>query len=1366
MKHPKLAMRRSKTNKASLLVMFVFLTSTTYAYNLRQLSNKEGLSNSAILSICQDSERFVWFGSVDGLNMYNGARITVFKPEINPLGSLSGNLIEEVWEGENGIIWINTNHGLNRYNKSTNEIDSHDEFEGKYFCTKTSGNEIFVIKENDTIHYYDRSNKKFIPIGYPGIVKDDIRKIFIDNTNRLWVVTNKGTVHNIQVSFGADVPVMTPTGDFEHDCGILFAFFENGSIYFIDGKYRLFEMDAKSRRKSLVLNLKREIEERGVVSSIVKDNDDYLVAFQTNGVIRIKNTPENAIKYEVENIGIYCGVFCLHKDNEQDIIWIGTDGQGVYMYTRDLFSFRSFTFENLNLSIQKPVRALFSDHLGNLWIGTKDDGILLIKDFAADDNMRLKNIELITASNSLLNNNSIYAFSGSRRNILWIGSDGPGLNYYSFREKKIKKLYSGGAEQIFFVHNICEINDSILWLASVGSGIYKVVLTGPDDDPAIKSVKRYTFEKNGMSYNFFFTACRENDSIIWFGNRGYGLRRLNVNSETFTKVNLPRNDIHTVNDILNINRDSKGNIWVGTSFGILKLTDYKPETNEASFAGYNEIEGLPNNTVHGILEDDRGYLWISTNDGLVRFDTENEKFHKYNHKSGLDVFEFSDGAYMKDERTGALFFGGINGFVTISPDEYTKKEFVPKIFFSGLKIYEKEQNLNDFIHTKKGKKTLQLKYDRNFFSISFIAPDYINGQNCSYFYNLENFSSIWIENGNSGDAGFTNISPGKYILHVRCDNGDVMTRTYSLPIVILPPWYLTVWAYIIYTVLILLILFSSIQLIRRRYRRKRELIIEKMHQQQKEEIYESKLRFFTNITHEFSTPLTLIYGPCNRIISYEKADGFIRKYATMMLKNTERLYSLIQELIEFRRIETGHKACFIEPLNITELSCGITDSFSEFAESKHISFRCDIENDLTWNLDKGCITKILTNLLSNAFKYTPDGGDISILIRKDSDNLTVFVNNTGKGIREKDILHVFDRYHILENLEKQTQKGFFSRNGLGLAICYNMVKLLDGDIEVKSVPDKYTEFRVVFPRREVTATEGPNIRQIQTGELQMPPSMAPVPPRKNEKDIKSQAESTVFVIDDDPEMRWFITEIMKDRYNVISIENPLSVNSILETVQPQLIISDIMMPELDGISLMKQIKADKRTAHIPFILLSAKNTPEEQTEGISAGAEAYIVKPFNIEYLQSVVERLLKLQSDLKDYYRSAISAFVFSNGKFMHRENKAFFEKIAKVIDRNMNNPDFSTEHLAKELGLSARHLYRKLKEVTEQTPAGLIKEYKLLVVEKLLLTSKNSIDEIMYMAGFNHRGSFYRLFSQKFGMTPRQYREAKINEDVKSNG
>lgn len=1350
------------TRKASCFLLFVLLTFSLKAYNLRQLSSKEGLSNSAILSICQDSERFMWFGSVDGLNVYDGVDINIFKPDPNIPGSLSSNLIEEVWEGEEGIIWINTNHGLNRYNKRTREIETYDEFEGKYYLAKTANNEIFIIHRDQTIDYYDKHNKRFVGIAYPKIIKNDIQRIFIDKNNILWIVTNKGIIHNAAITFKSGSPVISDPDDFAHDCGVRYAFIENDKVYFIDDESFLFEMDILTQKRSLVANLKKELEERGTVSSIIKDNDDYLIAFQTNGLIRLQNTPESLIKYQIKNIDIYCGVFCLYKDNKQDIIWIGTDGQGVYMYTHDLFSIRSVTFEHLQYPIRKPVRALFLDKEQTLWIGTKDDGILVAKNYLADNNINNKELNHLTTVNSALPNNSIYAFGKSRRNLFWIGSDGPGLNYYSYKTKSVKKMPSMSTEPILYIHAICEVNDSTLWLASVGGGVYKVIVSGTQDEPTIKSVKRYTFEKDDMSYNYFFTACQENDSIVWFGNRGYGLRRLNLNTEIFDKVEFYKKDIRTINDILNMHKDSKGNIWVGTSFGILKLLDYNTQSHEVSFINYNEIEGLPNNTIHGILEDDRGNLWISTNGGIVRFDTEKENFHVYNHKSGLNVFEFSDGAYFRDENTGTLFFGGTNGFVTISPDIHTKKEFVPQIFFTGLKIYENEYNLNEFIHTTDDRKYLQLKYDQNFFSVSFIALDYINGQNCKYYYNLENFNTKWIENGHSNVVNFTNISPGEYTLHVTCNNGNLDTETSSLTIVILPPWYMTTWAYAVYTLLLLVIVYISIQMVRRRYQRKRENIIDKMNQQQKEEIYESKLRFFTNITHEFSTPLTLIYGPCDRIITYEKSDGFIRKYANMIMKNTERLNSLIQELIEFRRIETGHKNCLIEKLNITELTHAIIDSFSELAESRSINYQADIEKDLYWNSDKSCMTKIITNLLSNAFKYTPEGGNINITVRPVNEFLDVTISNTGKGIKEEDIPYVFDRYKVLENFEKQTQKGFFSRNGLGLAICYNMVKLLDGDINVKSIPEEFTEFKATFPEKEVTVIEQENTQVTE----------APVSPdslmEKSVINIEEQyferSKSTIFVIDDDPEMCWFISEILNKQYNVISIQEPKSVAKVLETMQPQLIISDIMMPELDGISLMKQIKADRRTAHIPFILLSAKNTPEEQTEGIAAGAEAYVVKPFNVEYLQSMVERLLQRQSDLKDYYRSPISAYEFADGKFIHKENKSFFEKIVTIIDRNLTNQDFSTEHLAQELGLSPRHLYRKLKEITEDTPANLIKEYRLAVVEKLLVTTQQSVDEIMYKAGFNNRGSFYRLFTQKYGIPPKKYRDIKTEEELSS--
>lgn len=1343
--------------KGCFFLLSVFLTFTLHAYNLRQLSSKDGLSNSAIQSICQDNDRFMWIGTVDGLNVYDGVDINIFKPGIDSSAPLSSNLIEEVREGEDGIIWINTNHGLNRYNKKTHEIECYDQFEGKYYLAKTATNEIFVIHEDHTIAYYDKRNKQFASIPYPSVIKNNIRRIFIDRNNVLWMVTNRGVIHKASISMSSAFPTITPLDDFRHECGVRYAFMEGTRVYFIDEKGFFFEIEMETQKKSLVMNLGKELEERGIVSSIIKDKEDYLVAFQTNGLIRLQNTPENLLKYKVENIDIYCGVFCLYKDKKQDIVWIGTDGQGVYMYTRDLFSIRSVTFEHLQYSIQKPVRALFWDKEQNLWIGTKDDGILLVKDYRVDENIGSKDISHITTFNSSLTNNSVYAFGKSRRNLLWIGGDGPGLNYYSYKYKAVRRLASRDAEPILFVHAICEVNDSTLWLASVGAGIYKVIVEGSADEPFVKSVKRFTFGKDDMSYNYFFAACQENDSVLWFGNRGYGLRRLALGREVFDEVKFYKKNIRTINDILSLYKDSRGNLWAGTSFGVLKLLHYNTDEGKVAFDNYNEIEGLPNNTIHGILEDDRGDLWVSTNGGVVRFDREEENFHVYNRKTGLDVFEFSDGAYLKDERTGVLFFGGTNGFVTISPDVHEKEEFVPQLFFTGLRIYEKEYNMNDFLFTYNDKEYLQLRHDQNFFSLSFIALDYVNGQNCKYFYRLDGANTQWIDNGYSNVVNFTNIAPGQYTLQVKCNNGNLTTDVRSLVLVVLPPWYMTKWAYGGYVLLLMAVVFAGVQLVRRRYRKKRESIIEKMNQQQKEEIYESKLRFFTNITHEFSTPLTLIYGPCDRIIAYEKSDNFIRKYAGVIKKNTERLNSLIQELIEFRRIETGHKACVIERLDISGLVKEIADSFAELAETRSIEYTAEVEPELNWNSDRGCLTTILTNLLSNAFKYTPEGGKINVAVRPVRGGvLEITISNTGKGINKEDIPYIFDRYRVLENLEMQTQqRGFFSRNGLGLAICYNLVKLLEGEISVNSVPDEFTEFRVTLPDREIMKVEEETPPQEAVVQSLTLPGEEPVPEMENAG--QERAKPAIFVVDDDAEMRWFVSETLNKHYHVVGVENPLALAGLLESVQPQLIISDIMMPGIDGITLLKQIKADRRTAHIPFVLLSAKNTPEEQTEGIAAGAEAYIVKPFNVRYLQSLVERLIQRQSDLKDYYRSPVSAFQFADGRFIHKENKEFFEKIVSVIDRNFSNADFATEELAKELGLSSRQLYRKLKEITDETPATLIKEYRLAVVEKLLLTTQHSVDEIMYKAGFNHRGSFYRLFGLKYGMTPRKYRESK---------
>lgn len=1347
--------------KTALICLIMTTAVSLFAYNIRQLSSREGLSNSAIISMCQDSDGFMWFGATDGLNTYDGLKIKMYKSLIETeKNSLSGNLIDAIMEAEPGVLWVGTNFGFNRLDKNTRKIEYYKQFEGKYLFSKSTENKVFVIHEDNQIEYYNKEAKTFVPFRHEGLRIDQVMQFFIDKADVLWIFYYDGSITNTQLEWDASGKLsFRKLNNFSHTPTILHCFYRDGKAMLIDSQDCFFELDPASRQISFIKRLNKEIAERGRISDIIRDGEDFIISFQTNGLIRLKHTPEKEIKYETEGIDIHCGVLSLWKDKRQNTIWLGTDGQGVFMVFQDDFSIRSNTLHNFPYRIQKPIRALYRDHLNNLWVGTRDDGILVFKNYQTDKALNEHSSQLITTnSNRQLINNSNYVFEPGRNDILWIGGDGPGLNYYSYKENSIKSLLSDKEQEMVHIHAVCEINDSLLWVATGGNGFFKVVIDRQGNNLKTKEVKAFRFSKKDRLNNYFFSICQENDSIIWLGNRKNGCLRMNVFTEQYTNYSFFSNESETINDILCIHRDRNGQLWFGSNYGLIRLDSY--DKDSTVIKNYNENHGLINNTIHSIQEGKNGNLWLSTNRGIVEFNPRQETFKNYNHNNGLEIVEFCDGASYGDFDKRYLLFGGVNGFVCIKEmdeksDSSQTNSFQSDIFFTGFKIYEKEYNLFDLMKRKKGKEYLQLTYDQNFFSVSFIALDYINGQNLRYLYNLENFSNKWIDNGNSNSVTFTNISPGEYTLHVRYKNSatDLWGEVYSMPIIILPPWYQTAWAYTIYVLLAIACVSFSVRFAIIRYKQKKDSMIDKMNQQQKEEIYESKLRFFTNITHELSTPLTLIYGPCERILSHVDTDNYIKRYASLIMRNAERLNSLIQELIDFRRIETGHKTCNVESVNIAELSKNIAESFAEFSETKDIRFDLRTDDTKEWNTDKSCYTKILINLLSNAFKYTPDSGRVELAIDSSESSLYIRVSNTGKGIKKEDIPLIFDRYKILENFDKQPQQGLFSRNGLGLAICHSMVKLLGGKIQVDSTPDVLTEFLVELPYLEKTSADS-------SEESETPRLIHPITQHSDVSFIEDENYSfnrsrpTIMIIDDDPEMLWFVSCIFKEQYNIIPVDKPDFVFELLNQSQPNLIISDIMMPGLDGITLTRMIKADKQSAHIPLILLSAKNTPEEQIEGIEAGAELYLTKPFNVEYLKSIVDRMIVRQDNLKEYYHSIVSAFELTDGQFVHKDDKTFFNNVLKTIEKNVADSNFSKEKLAVELGISSRHLYRKLKTITHISPSDLIVEYRLTLAEKLLISTKLTIEEIMYKTGFISRSTFYRGFARKFNMTPMNYR------------
>ncbi|KAA6348376.1 Sensor histidine kinase TodS [termite gut metagenome] len=1334
------------------------LTLQASAYNLKQISSRDGLSNSSVYCMLQDNQRFLWIGTYDGLNMYDGRNIHIYKPDINNPNSLSSNVIRNIVETDNNYLWIGTKWGLNKLSKRDNIIEEfHNEFKDDSYAVKDNNDNLFILGKKGVLSLYNKSTNKFIdlPINTETTC-EHVSNVVIDSKNTIWI-NYKGTLERYTVSFqDPKKPQITRQSDYAHPYLVDYIFSSKKKLLMIDIKGNLYTITPQ--KTIFIKNISKLIHEYGAISSAIYDDTDILIGFKTNGVIHLISESN----YKVEKIDINCGVFTLQKDEEQNIVWIGTDGQGVYAWTKDDYTFKNLNLIQLPILKQRPVRAIHTDHQNNLWLGTKDNGVIKIKNYNTETNYSADNVMHYTTDNGL-NNNEVFALATNRKhNILWIGSNGPGLNYYSFQTKKVYSLINYTSNPIRDIHVLLDTQDSLLWIGT-GNTLLKVYVQKQDNKLVTRYTKQFTFDvKNKQPFNQIYSLYQENDSIIWVGIRGNGIIRFNTENENYRIISFDEQRIAPMNDILCIHQDKNKTFWLGSSYGITRFNMHPNGSYE--YKNFNENDGLPNNTIHGILEDPNGKLWLSSNSGIVLFDPIKNTFRNFNQKTGLKIVEFSDNAYYRDESELIYFFGGVDGLIWIKDKQNEKqKKFIPDIFFTKLRIFNKDYNINDFEKRKGNERYIELYYKQNFFAISFVATDFINGENSQYSYKLDNFSNVWMDT-RSNEAQFTNIPPGSYTLSVKYNDGmgDSESQIKNIRIVILPPWYLTACAKIIYVLLFLVFVCLIYYYIRKKYEWKKEKIDKQLQEKYKEEMYEGKLRFFTNITHELSTPLTLIYTPCERILSHENSDSFIKKYAQIIKSNTERLNTLIQEIIDFRRIETGNKISHIQQINISELTQEITESFNDLAEQNSIQFETNITANIKWNSDSSCYAKIMNNLISNAFKYTPEKGKIIVSVNIENQNLILKVYNTGKGIQKESIPFIFNRYSVLDNIKENSIKGLSSRNGLGLAICHSMTELLQGSIEVKSEINQYAEFIVRLPHLEADEqkTEKQNvtteltINEIDETVTEKATASTTISSVQTEK-TTNRTKNYILVIDDNTELLWMLKDILSDEYKVMTAEDGKIGLEILKKEMPDLIITDIMMPNTDGITLTKQIKGNKHTMHIPLVILSAKNANEEKIEGLDSGADVYISKPFNTDYLKTVIRNLIKNKKNMEEYYHSSASAFEFANGRLLQKEDKDFLQKVMQLIDNNMDNPEFSTEELADKMQMSVRNIYRKFKDLKQLPPNDFIKEQRIRFAAKLAITTTLTIQEIMYKSGFNNHSHFYKEFSKQYKQTPKEYRE-----------
>lgn len=1329
-----------------LILLAAFSRAGAYAYNMRQTYSGDGLSNSAILSLCNDENGYLWIGTCDGVNIADGTSIHRFE-SLYPGQSLSGNIIEAILNSPNGDMWVLSNYALDLVEANIRKVRSFPQFHGQERMCMSQDGELIVVTEDSGIYKYDASaGDEFATMGKIDRNFSEIRSISFKDGN-LWVVMNdciqvystsgSGELHAVKTFKNLQIAFAKANGD------ELFIISKGGDLCEVlpDGTLRS------------IINLSSSLSQRGDISDLAHDHQgNFFVSFRTDGVIWVGLNEQK--EYMALDLGLQVGVFCLRNSRDQDIIWIGSDCQGVYTFWDDQFSIRSYDFNAFNNKISHPVRAIFIDDYKNMWLGTKGDGLLKIPDVNEYyPRTALGNGRLFTSTNSELWHNSVFAFSKSSRPLLWIGTE-EGINYFSYADNGLHRLDT--APKIRYIHGIYEENDTTLWMSTLGMGIAKATITGSATAPELKDIELFTLDDGRYSANPFFSITIGDRGEILFCNRGKGIYKIDGGRLVPVPV---RTDFgnNTVNDVFTAAlRD--GVLWLGTGCGLIK-----------SWSGgeqhYSGVEyGFTNNTIHEMLLSGRDEIWLSTNDGIVRFNSKSDSGETFGKNYGLSVNEYSDGAGFHTGNT--LIFGGINGVTFVNRhNTYTAPEpYMPKISLLKISISGMEVPLDEHYRSDGGKHLLSLDSKQNYFSITVAAPDFIDASNYIYSYSLDGVN--WINNASETSISFNGMDYGKYNLRVRYLNRatGLESEPWTLMITVRAPWYLSGIMKTVYILLVAAAIGLCVWMYLRRQKLRQEDEMKQLEQAHKEEVYEEKLKFFTNITHEFCTPLTLIYGPCERIIGYPGSDDYIRKYIGLVRSNAERLNTLIQELIDFRRMETGNKQLKIHEVGISELCADIMTSFSELAERNQVEFINEIEPDIQWPTDFGCVRKIITNLISNAFKYTHSGGKIKVGVKVEDDTLVMSVYNTGKGISDDDKLKIFNRYSVLDNVEENAVKGLSSRNGLGLAICHSMVDMLRGKIMIESEVGKYADFIVRIPKLELTEdSEGKDTAATVSSPT---PVMTGTPPESGDESAGTREEGRdkrgrILVVDDNRD----ILRLLKDSLSEYDVETAESVDSALESLRqlpPDLIISDIMMPGTDGVSFTKMIRQNRHTMHIPLVLLSAKNRKEDKVEGIESGADAYIGKPFSLDYLLAVVRRLLENRRNLREYYSSAASAYEYTEGQLMHKKDKEFMEQISTFIEENIEDEDLGPEKLANHMRISVRNLYRKFKELDQLSPNDFIKYQRISFAARLLVTTSATVQEIVYRSGFTNRSHFYKEFDKRFGMTPKAYRDSNTRKDT----
>ncbi len=1350
----------------------------------RFVNIKEGIAKTGVSDIIQDHYGFIWIGtSGTGLYKFNGIDYTVYKHRLRDTTSLSSSRIECSYLDSKNRLWIGTENGLNLYDRAL------DRFKRVSLGSKKLKREFILSLEEDS------SNNLLIGTLGLGIFKLNLNTLRIEKV--LNSTSENGSqlyIKSIQHSKQGKTFVGTNFGlkeiDIVNNKLIHTRLFleDNKSIdtdieLFIDSKNNLWVSSQINKgllkctlsddvNNSVIAIKELKFSTKKIMDIVELSDNTLIVGTENDGLFHIKDNGEvikNYVSNKIEeNSILHNSIWSLFVDKNKRI-WMGYFNSGVAVSDKlyDKFlNIKSLPTNDNSLRISS-VMGMVEDRYKKIWIATDGGGIEVYN----------PKTSIITHINNY--DKSIYSgltsnyiktlFIDSQENI-WAGSWDSGVFILKKGESKFINYNiknTSNALKSNTIVSFSEDSDGIIWIGTFAEGLHSY-------DPKTKIFKKYNsdvFIRNDLSKKDIRKVLVDSDDVIWLGTTNGLFKVEKLSSESFkvtalgNKMTKAYRNSSAANHILSIYEDSNNNIWVGTrGAGICKYDKIKDK-----FTWHNKFTGFNEENVSAIIEENTGDLWVSGNSGLTKIDLKDFNSTNYTINDGLLSNDFNFGSVLKSS-DGLLYFGNVKGVDYFNPRQIKINSSPPSLYFIDFKLFNEKvipkvdkSPLNKVISETD---SIRLTHKQSVFTIEYSGINYTRPEKNSYAYYLEGYETTWNYVGQKRSATYTNLDAGNYIFKLKAANNDGVWNEIplELKIEVLPPWWRTNWAIFSYLLVFLFGIYLLNLLTQSRIKEKELIRNERLQQIQKDELNQKKIQFFTNISHEFRTPLTLILNPLKDILNNTELNlpQKVKNKHAIIYKNTDRLYRLINELMDLRKLELRKMSVRAEKINLIEFSENIASYFQEEAFRKNIllSVHADMPDITLW-ADTKMLEKIIFNLLSNAIKVTPDGGTIVIELLStdqlhilpliDNENPTkvieIVISDTGPGLEEDQVSKIFERFYQVEGQNKT----YFGGTGIGLEVVQSFVKLHKGVIDVKSQIGEGTTFKILlasdnthFSKDEIILSEY-SLHKKKEDFLTIPTVEISEQPHAS---IQVHKTDTILIVEDNVELRDYLKLELSDQYKVLLASNGKVGIEMARKSFPDVIITDVIMPEMNGFEFCKIIKTDASTSHIPLLMLTAKATIENRIEGIENGADAYMVKPFDLKLLKLRLTQLIKSRQLIFDKYFSAISGA--EDNANTTSIDKEFIQKLLNYINDNIGDSNLGVEELAAHLNLSRSQLYRKVKALTGQTVNEFIRRIRLERAKQILEKGSSSISEACYSVGFASPSYFSKCFKAHFGILP----------------